>query len=710
MGSSSRSRSRSLSRSRSKSPIRLDRFGRVIPKDRDRSRSRSPIRAYPRIRRRSPLKVILRRRRSRSRSRSRSSQRRHYRPRSSSRRSTSRRRSRSRSRSRGKSRSRSRSEQREKSPGIHGSTNIHDVGLMKARVFIGNLPYDKITKEELEVMFSKYGKILGISTHERGFGFVQFSSEEEGLEAVKNEDGGLLKGFKLDVKMALEGRRGGGKPPPRPGPRGSSPGPYADRFAPKPGSREGLPPGPPAEDRYPPPAGGRRPPPGAPLEGRERSPLRGDPYEDRYRDPYRDPALPPPRRDDPYYSDPYRRPPPDDPYFDRYRDDPYRYRREPYGDPYRDPYYRDYYDAAPAPRKPPPPADVEVVLLNNKMKGYGEFIERKLVAKSMTAVLTVIPEDRTIPQMIEEASKRGHLFAIVINSQNEVHQSLTLNILHGTPQEHRNMPVEDAITLVGRSFETYMQTAREKAAPAAAPPPERGAPPPSARAPPPFLPPGPDITYLLNLLADNRQLTLEEIDKVIGYLRERRDKMLDTEGRRPPEAGYGAGDLRKEDNSLQQQQQELQAKILSILNGPGESGAPQAPKPGPGLGVGNGGPIGGGGQSGMSSLINFDNPHVQKALDNLIQSGPNLLKNISSPPASKPAGVGIMSREGEPIRREGLGGYGGMAGSAPMQQHGQVGGQGGPGGMQPSQRLMYGSGPGAAPPRPGVPGQGMRRY
>lgn len=36
--------------------------------------------------------------------------------------------------------------------------------------------------------------------------------------------------------------------------------------------------------------------------------------------------------------------------------------------------------------------------------------------------------------MIEEASKRGHLFAIVINSQNEVHQSLTLNILHGTPQ------------------------------------------------------------------------------------------------------------------------------------------------------------------------------------------------------------------------------------------------------------------------------------
>jgi RNA recognition motif-containing protein len=38
---------------------------------------------------------------------------------------------------------------------------------------------------------------VGISTHERGFGFVQFSKEEEGLEAVKNENGGLLKGFKI---------------------------------------------------------------------------------------------------------------------------------------------------------------------------------------------------------------------------------------------------------------------------------------------------------------------------------------------------------------------------------------------------------------------------------------------------------------------------------------------------------------------------------
>lgn len=156
MGSSSRSRSRSGSRSRSRSPIRLDRFGRVMPKDRDRSRS--PRHSYPRDRRRSPIPV------RRYRSRSRSPRRRYYRS-SSHRSSRSYRRSRSRSRGESRSRSsrsRSHSRQKERSPGIHGSTNIQDLELMKARVFIGNLPFDKVTKEELENMFEKYGKILGM--------------------------------------------------------------------------------------------------------------------------------------------------------------------------------------------------------------------------------------------------------------------------------------------------------------------------------------------------------------------------------------------------------------------------------------------------------------------------------------------------------------------------------------------------------------------
>ena len=96
--------------------------------------------------------------------------------------------------------------------------------------------------------------------------------------------------------------------------------------------------------------------------------------------------------------------------------------------------------------------------------------------------------------------------------------------------EHRNMPLEDALTLISSSFKKYLQNMREKEVTAAAPlvvEKESTA----AAIVKAFLPPSKDVSYLLNLLADNRQLTVEELDKVIFYLRERRDKILEAEGR-----------------------------------------------------------------------------------------------------------------------------------------------------------------------------------
>ena len=131
--------------------------------------------------------------------------------------------------------------------------------------------------------------------------------------------------------------------------------------------------------------------------------------------------------------------------------------------------------------------------------------------------------------------------------------------------------------------------------------------------------------------------------------------------------------------NLQQEQQELQAKILSILNGPGDKPAPKPPVPQARV-MGNGAP--GQGQAGMSSLINFDNPSVQKALDNLIQSGPNLLKNISSP-----QGVQGLPQQ---VKREAMAhqvGYGAPV-SAAAQQHVQHMAPGQHPGLQ-AQRPMY---------------------
>jgi len=65
---------------------------------------------------------------------------------------------------------------------------------------------------------------------------------------------------------------------------------------------------------------------------------------------------------------------------------------------------------------------------------YAESIESRLRQNALIVDIVIIPEDMQVPQMVEDASRLKFLFAIIVNSQNEQHKSLTLNILHGTPQ------------------------------------------------------------------------------------------------------------------------------------------------------------------------------------------------------------------------------------------------------------------------------------
>ncbi|XP_005096661.2 nuclear receptor coactivator 5 [Aplysia californica] len=621
--SDSRSRSRSRSGSRSKSKkTKVDQFGRSLP---SRSRSRSGSRD------RNPNKY-----RSDSRYQSRGSAR--GRSRSSRDSGPS---GRGREGREGKRRRRS-SSSSSGSDSSNASTHSRLVASSKpkylnARLFVANIVSKEVTKDELAKHFEKYGNVVDILVHPKNYAFIQYLKEDHAKLAVEGENGSTLNGWRLDVKMANENRgRGGGV------------------------SRGGR--------------GGRGRGGGWGGMDRDRSPRRDDPGMDPYGDPYGPPPgprgpgpyPPPPPGDyglrDPFYPDPYRRYPPE-PWLPPH-DDPYR--RDPYADPYRDPY------RAPAP-PPPPVIECEIFLVNSKLRAFGEAVQVRIKDHNIITAISIIPEGRTAAQMTEELTTRKGLFAIFINPQNEVHRSLTLNILHGTPQEHRNMPLDDAIALVGRSFQKYVDGLREKAnAAAASPPPSTVAP---AAAPVRvFLPPSSEVAYLLNLLADNRALTVSELESVIKYLQERRDKLIDAESRPIiTDDGYVKSSASyMKSPSVQREttpapakeavdqlkvQQELTNKILSIFNGAGGNiqGVPPASSvavaaeprgtPAPQTSAGSSGGSG-------ANLINFDNPNVQAALDNLIQSSPSLLKNIntnaatSQPPVASSAAVSSSQGRG----------------------------------------------------------------
>ena len=80
------------------------------------------------------------------------------------------------------------------------------------------------------------------------------------------------------------------------------------------------------------------------------------------------------------------------------------------------------------------------------------------------------------------------------------------------------MPLEDALSLVTRNFEKYLKTLREKPVT------------PSSKV---LIPPDSQLSYLLNLLADGRHLTLDELQTVGDFVGERKRRLMEAEGIKP---------------------------------------------------------------------------------------------------------------------------------------------------------------------------------
>lgn len=528
--------------------------------------------------------------------------------------------------------------------------NLHNMMIdpttVNARIYVGNIPTNEISKRDVEDIFQKYGPILGVSIN-RKFGFVQFEHEAHALEAIKRENGAIIRGKKIEVNPArvYGGRpRGGGAADP-PGPRKSDADerdPFRDRS--------------PIDDR-----------------GRERDWRDRDRFDnfsgkpsamDRGNYYGRDGNF---GKDSSSYSnqDKFRTGPNMAPGRDgggtSFGKDPYgpsTFRPGGMGDNRSSVPPRDYMpsnNVNPLERT----NDCEIIVFNKAQREYAEYIEHRLKQLDISVDLLFPNEEVPISRILANISSRGSLYAISVMPQNEEHRSLTLNILHGLPQEHRNMPLEDAVPLIKRNFEAYRSGEKgATAVPTAVAVAPAGLPAPTSDRHPEA------IQVLLSLLADNRQLTVLQYDRVLRYLQEKREIQLKLE--------LGdAKDLPTAKEPTTKQQVDLQHRILNILNNQSSTnntgvnvgaavgstagvvglGAPNAPGMGLGLGgvststVGAGAPglgtpmnIGpvpapvappsGNWQSQpTSSTPLLSDPTVQKALDSLMQG--NLLRKIT---------------------------------------------------------------------------------
>ncbi|CAH1366178.1 hypothetical protein MTP99_007574 [Tenebrio molitor] len=446
-----------------------------------------------------------------------------------------------------------------------------------SRIYIGGLA-KTIVAADLEEKFKIHGKILGLVL-QMGFAFVQYENESQAQAAIKNESNTMLHGRKICVRQALDKSQKGA----------NNPNNQAQN------RRPGPPPPPQVHTNEPPqmPQQQFSKPVEEPVKTVIKSELEKDTVE------HVPPVVVPNagsknpqsvsegliKNDEPPEKRPRKRRVRSRDRFqpvDVYRDDSY------YG---RDDYSGGNYNNRPPVIDQPDRNDCEIIVVSKPLTKYAEYIEQRLKTLGLIVDLLFPNEDVPIGRVLANISSRGCLYAILIMPQNEEHRSLTLNILHGSPQEHRNMPIEDALVLITRNFDGYMRgdkTSTEILGPG-------GVMNVSDRHPT-------SMQLLLNLLAENRQISSAQYDRLLKYLQERR------EIQHQHEVDEGVDQDSQESNS---KQAELQSRIMNILNKANDNQPP---------------PI----ESSQSNEVApplLKDPSVQKALDSLL--GGEMFKNIS---------------------------------------------------------------------------------
>eukprot|EP00117_Sycon_ciliatum_P030788 scpid26900/ scgid6224/ Nuclear receptor coactivator 5; Coactivator independent of AF-2 len=317
-------------------------------------------------------------------------------------------------------------------------TNSTDPNMKKARIFVGNLAVEKIKRTDLQERFSKYGEVTGVSVH-RNYAFVQFAEESAASDALDGENNADFGGRKMSIQRA-QGETQERRPAERRRRRSRSRERERDNYESQLRRRW-------EEDRY----------------GHRGGGSHGD------RAGRRDPS---PRRDDYRRYERSRSPPP--PGFDYERESRSRDRHDPYYDttldraPSRDrsfypssdhhrprsPDVRSWPDTAareraPSPRPAQGPLDCEVLITTVDIRRYGEMIARRVRSMGLAVEMVLLTPGIPLIDMLDDACRRRLLFSVLVTEQHELHGSCTVHVLNGpNKQEHKNMPLEDAMALL----------------------------------------------------------------------------------------------------------------------------------------------------------------------------------------------------------------------------------------------------------------------
>ena len=84
---------------------------------------------------------------------------------------------------------------------ISNDTQRNETHLKRARLFVGNIEPDAVSRKDLLDTFSRYGDVIAVSIH-NGYAFVQMDSEKNANAAVNLENGRSLNGKKISMAEA----------------------------------------------------------------------------------------------------------------------------------------------------------------------------------------------------------------------------------------------------------------------------------------------------------------------------------------------------------------------------------------------------------------------------------------------------------------------------------------------------------------------------